>query len=98
VLDTPAAIVILAPILSPVAVNLGIDPIHFGVVVVVNFVIGYITPPFAINLIVAKGLTGMSMEECSIAAFPFFLICVVALIVLSAVPGISLFFPKLFMG
>lgn len=98
VLDTPAAIVILAPILTPVAVNLGIDPIHFGVVVVVNFVIGYITPPFAINLIVAKGLTGMSMEECSIASFPFFLICVVALIVLSAVPGISLFFPKLFMG
>lgn len=98
VLDTPAAIVILAPILAPIAVKLGIDPIHFGTVVVVNFVIGYITPPFAINLFVAKGLTGMSMEECSVAIFPFIIVCVLGLIVISVVPSISLFFPTLFMG
>ena len=98
VLDTPAAIVILAPILSPIATKLGIDPIHFGTVVVVNFVIGYITPPFAINLFVAKSLTGMSMEEASIAILPFILICVFGLVLITAFPGISLFFPKLLMG
>jgi C4-dicarboxylate transporter, DctM subunit len=98
VLDTPAAIVILAPILSPIAVELGIDPIHLGTVIVVNFVVGYITPPFAINLFVAKGLTGMSMEECISASWPFFLVCVLGLVILTAFPGISLFFPKLFMG
>ena len=98
VLDTPAAIVILAPILAPIARKLGIDPIHFGTVVVVNFVIGYITPPFAINLFVAKSLTGMSMEEASIAVFPFILICILGLILITAFPSISLFFPRLLMG
>jgi len=97
-LDTPAAIVILAPILAPIARKLGIDPIHFGTVVVVNFVIGYITPPFAYNLFVAKSLTGMSMEEVSLAAFPFLLICLLGLLLITAFPGISLFLPRLLMG
>ena len=70
-LDTPAAIVILAPILHPIALKLGIHPIHFGTIVVVNFVIGYITPPFAYNLFVAKSITGMSMDEVSVAVVPF---------------------------
>jgi C4-dicarboxylate transporter DctM subunit len=97
-LDTPAAIVILAPILAPIARKLGIDPIHFGTVVVVNFVIGYITPPFAYNLFVAKSLTGMTMEEVSLAAFPFLLICLLGLLLITVFPGISLFFPRLLMG
>jgi tripartite ATP-independent transporter DctM subunit len=98
VLDTPAAIVILAPILAPIAAKLGIDPIHFGTVVVVNFVVGYITPPFAINLFVAKGLTGMTMEECSVAIWPFIMVSVFGLILITVFPSVSLFFPKLFMG
>jgi C4-dicarboxylate transporter DctM subunit len=97
-LDTPAAIVILAPILAPIARKLGIDPIHFGTVVVVNFVIGYITPPFAYNLFVAKSLTGMSMEEVSLAAFPFLLICLLGLVLITGFPGISMFLPRLLMG
>jgi C4-dicarboxylate transporter DctM subunit len=97
-LDTPAAIVILAPILAPIARKMGIDPIHFGTVVVVNFVIGYITPPFAYNMFVAKSLTGMTMEEVSLAAFPFLLISLVGLVLITAFPGISLFLPRLLMG
>jgi C4-dicarboxylate transporter DctM subunit len=97
-LDTPAAIVILAPILHPIAVKLGIHPIHFGTIVVVNFVIGYITPPFAYNLFVAKSITGMTMDEVSLAAVPFILVSLLGLILITYVPEISLFFPRLFMG
>jgi C4-dicarboxylate transporter DctM subunit len=97
-LDTPAAIVILAPILHPVAIKLGIDPIHFGTVVVVNFVIGYITPPVAYNIFVAKNLTDISMDEASIACIPFFIASLLALALITYVPAISLFFPRLFMG
>ena len=96
-LDTPAAIVILAPILHPIAMKLGIDPTHFGTIVVVNFVIGYITPPFAYNLFVAKSITGMSMEEVSMAAFPFILLCLLGLILITYLPAISLLFPSLLM-
>lgn len=97
-LDTPAAIVILAPILHPIAVKLGIHPIHFGTIVVVNFVIGYITPPFAYNLFVAKSITGMSMDEVSLAALPFILVSILGLILITYIPEITLFFPRLFMG
>jgi C4-dicarboxylate transporter, DctM subunit len=97
-LDTPAAIVILAPILHPVAIKLGIDPIHFGTVVVVNFVIGYITPPVAYNIFVAKNLTDITMDEASIACIPFFIASLLALALITYVPAISLFFPRLFMG
>jgi C4-dicarboxylate transporter DctM subunit len=97
-LDTPAAIVILAPILHPVALKLGIDPIHFGTVVVVNFVLGYITPPMAYNIFVAKNLADMSMDEASIACIPFFIASLLALACITYIPAISLFFPRLFMG
>jgi C4-dicarboxylate transporter DctM subunit len=97
-LDTPAAIVILAPILHPIALKLGIDPIHFGTIVVVNFVIGYITPPFAYNLFVAKSITGMTMDEVSVAVVPFILVSLLGLILITYIPEISLFFPRLFMG
>jgi C4-dicarboxylate transporter DctM subunit len=97
-LDTPAAIVILAPIFHPIALKLGIDPIHFGTVVVVNFVIGYITPPFAYNLFVARGITGMSMDELSVAAVPYLIASLIGLLITTYLPAVSLFFPKLLMG
>ncbi len=97
-LDTPAAIVILAPILHPIAVKLGVHPIHFGTIVVVNFVIGYITPPFAYNLFVAKSITGMTMDEVSMAAVPFMFVSILGLMLITYIPEISLFFPRLFMG
>jgi len=97
-LDTPAAIVILAPILHPIALKLGIDPIHFGTVVVVNFVIGYITPPFAYNLFVARGITGMTMDELSVAILPYLVAAFLGLLIITYLPAVSLFFPKLLMA
>lgn len=98
VLDTPAAIVIIVPILLPVAQEFAIHPIHFGTVVVVNFVIGYITAPFGYNLFVAESITNMSMEEVTISVIPFLLVALLGLGLITFIPQISLFFPKLIMG
>jgi C4-dicarboxylate transporter DctM subunit len=98
VLDTPAAIVIIVPILLPVAEQFSIHPIHFGTVVVVNFVIGYITAPFGYNLFVAKSITDMSMEEVTLSVIPFLAVALAGLGLITFIPEISLFFPSLFMG
>ncbi|PLX66667.1 MAG: C4-dicarboxylate ABC transporter permease [Denitrovibrio sp.] len=97
ILDTPAAIVIIVPILEPIAVNFGIDPIHFGAVIVVNFVIGYITAPFGYNLFVVKTITGRGMGEVSLSVLPFLVICLFGLLLVTFIPQISLFFPELLM-
>ena len=97
-LDTPAAIVIIVPILEPIATQLGIHPIHLGAVIVVNFVIGYITAPFGYNLFVTKSITGRGMGEVSLSVLPFLVLCLVGLLLLTYIPQISLFFPELLMG
>ncbi len=94
-LDTPAAIVIMVPILLPIAKHLGINPLHFGVVIVVNFVIGYITAPFGYNLFVAKSITGKTMEEVTVAVLPFLVVALIGLAIITYVPQISLFFPQM---
>lgn len=97
-LDTPAAIVIIVPILEPIATQLGIDPIHLGAVIVVNFVIGYITAPFGYNLFVTKSITGRGMGEVSMSVLPFLAVCLFGLLLITYIPQISLFFPQFFMG
>jgi C4-dicarboxylate transporter DctM subunit len=95
-LDTPAAIVIIVPILEPIAVNLGIDPIHLGAVIVVNFVIGYITAPFGYNLFVTKTITGRGMGQVSMSVMPFLLVCLLGLMMVTYIPQITLALPTLF--
>jgi C4-dicarboxylate transporter DctM subunit len=95
-LDTPAAIVIIVPILEPIAVNLGIDPIHLGAVIVVNFVIGYITAPFGYNLFVTKTITGRGMGQISMSVMPFLLVCLLGLMMVTYIPQITLALPTLF--
>lgn len=98
VLDTPAAIVIIVPILEPIATSLGIDPIHLGAVIVVNFVIGYITAPFGYNLFVTKTITGRGIGEVSMSVMPFLAVCLIGLMMVTYIPQIVLFFPELFMN
>jgi C4-dicarboxylate transporter DctM subunit len=98
VLDTPAAIVIIVPILLPVAEQFAIHPIHFGTVVVVNFVIGYITAPFGYNLFVAKSITDLSMEEVTMSVISFLAVALLGLGLITFLPQISLFFPEMIMG
>ncbi|WP_366922304.1 TRAP transporter large permease subunit [Metallumcola ferriviriculae] len=90
-MEPTAMITILAPILYPVAMKLGIDPIHFGIVMVVNMEVGMITPPVGLNLYVASGLTGMPLLTVTRAALPWLLAVIVGLALVTYVPGISLF-------
>lgn len=96
VFETAAAIIILAPILAPIAVMVGIDPVHFGIIMVVNLAIGMVTPPVGVNLFVAAPIADTSLERLSRAVLPFFLILIVNVLVISFVPSISTFLPGLF--
>lgn len=95
VMDTVAAIIILAPILVPIGLNFGIDPLHLGLVFVVNLVFGYVTPPFGYNLFTAGSMAKLSTEEIVKGVWPFLCVEIVALLVLSYVPQISLWLPNL---
>lgn len=89
-IETGAAIIVLAPILAPVAVHFGIDPIHFGLVMVVNLALGMITPPFGVNLFAACTVARISLDRMVKDLIPFVLVIVACLMVISYVPWISL--------
>lgn len=95
VMEAFAAIVILVPVLTPIVAVMGIDPIHFGVIVVFNLVIGMITPPLGICLFVASSLTGVKLERLIRVIFPFIISSIVVLLVVTYVPQLSLFLPRL---
>ncbi|MBN9655108.1 TRAP transporter large permease [Halobacillus sp. GSS1] len=89
-MDTLAAIIILTPILLPIAVNLGYDPIHFGIIMVVNLAIGFITPPLGVNLFVGSGISGLSIEQLSRAIIPYFFAMIFSLLMITFIPELSL--------
>lgn len=91
-MDTLAAIIILTPILLPIAVQIGYDPVHFGILMVVNLAIGFFTPPVGVNLFVASGISGVSIESLSRAVLPFVLSMIITLLFLTFVPAITMFF------
>lgn len=97
-MEPTAMITILAPILFPVAIALGIDPIHFGIIMVVNMEIGMITPPVGLNLFVATGITGMPLEDVTKAALPWVIALLIGLILVTYVPSISLWLPEFLYG
>lgn len=90
-METSSALLILAPVLLPVAMELGVDPIHFGIIMVLNLEIGMMTPPLGLNLFVASGLTGMSVLKVAKAAMPSVGVLLIALAIVTFVPQISLF-------
>ncbi len=89
-IETSAAIIVLAPILAPVAQHFGIDPVHFGLVMVVNLALGMITPPFGVNLFAACTVARISLDRMIKDLVPFVLVVLACLMVISYVPGISL--------
>ncbi len=94
IMEPSSIILITAPILFPVAMALGIDPIHFGVMITVNMEIGMITPPVGLNLYVASGISRMGMTETTIACFPWLLTMLAFLMVLTYWPALSLWLPR----
>ena len=89
-IETSAAIIVLAPILAPVAVHFGIDPVHFGLVMVVNLALGMITPPFGVNLFAACTVAKISLDRIVTHLVPFVLVILGCLMVITYVPSISL--------
>jgi C4-dicarboxylate transporter DctM subunit len=94
IMEPSSIILITAPILFPVAMKLGIDPIHFGVMITVNMEIGMITPPVGLNLYVASGIARMGMTETTIACFPWLVTMLIFLMVLTYWPALSLWLPR----
>ncbi|MEI7816653.1 MAG: TRAP transporter large permease subunit [Desulfuromonadales bacterium] len=95
VMEPSSIILILAPILFPVAMKLGIDPIHFGVLITVNMEVGMCHPPVGLNLYVASGITKMGISELSVAVLPWLLAMIGFMLLITYVPIISLWLPRM---
>jgi tripartite ATP-independent transporter DctM subunit len=89
-IETSAAIIVLAPILAPVALFFGIDPVHFGIIMVVNLALGMITPPFGVNLFAACTVAKLSLDRIITQLVPFVLVVLACLMVITYAPAISL--------
>jgi len=89
-IETGAAIIVLAPILAPVAIHFGIDPVHFGLVMVVNLALGMITPPFGVNLFAACTVARLSLDQVISRLWPFVVVVLCCLMVITYVPSLSL--------
>ena len=97
-MEPSGLLVIVAPLVFPIAMELGIDPIHLGIIMVVNMEIGMITPPVGLNLFVTSGVAGMPMMAVVRAALPFLAILFIFLIMVTYIPWLSTFLPNHFMG
>lgn len=89
-IETSAAIIVLAPILAPVAISFGVDPVHFGLIMVVNLALGMITPPLGVNLFAACQVAGLPLQRVIPKLLPFVLVCLACLMVITYVPEISI--------
>ncbi|MEZ5780007.1 MAG: TRAP transporter large permease subunit [Paracoccaceae bacterium] len=97
-MEPSGLILIVAPLVFPIALSLGVDPIHLGIIMVVNMEIGMITPPVGLNLFVTSGVAGMSMMRVVKAALPFLAVLFVFLIIVTYVPVLSTWLPTKVMG
>jgi C4-dicarboxylate transporter DctM subunit len=89
-IETSASIIVLAPMLAPVAAGFGIDPVHFGLIMVVNLALGMITPPFGVNLFAACSVARISLDDIIPRLLPFVLVVLGCLMIITYVPALSL--------
>ena len=94
VMEPSSIVLIMAPILFPVAMKLGIDPVHFGIMIVVNMEIGLCHPPVGLNLYVASGITKMGITELTVAVWPWLLTMLIFLVLVTFWPALSLWLPR----
>ncbi len=97
-LDGCSIITILGPLFFPIAMQAGIDPIHLGIVMIVNTAIGMFTPPFGLNLFVASSITKQPILKVSQGVIPFIIVSIVALMLITYIPDISLWLPRIVYG
>ncbi|MFC0471318.1 TRAP transporter large permease [Halalkalibacter kiskunsagensis] len=96
-LDLSPAVIIFTPILLPIVIQIGVDPVHFGVMMVINLAIGLFTPPVGVCLFVSCGIAGISVSDSIKALMPYFLAMIVVLLLITYVPQIVTFLPNLLM-
>jgi C4-dicarboxylate transporter DctM subunit len=89
-IDTASSILVLTPLLLPIAVAIGVDPIHFGIIVVTNLSIGTFTPPFGINIFVAQSIFDVPLRSIYAGVAPFIAVAIVGLMIVTYVPELSL--------
>ncbi|MGI6575732.1 MAG: TRAP transporter large permease [bacterium] len=97
-MDNIAAMVILCGVLTTVAAEIGVDPIQFGVMVVVNFAVGMATPPIGYSLFVGAAISGLTIEQVSRALWPFLIVMIIAIFLITYIPAITLTIPNLLLG
>ena len=95
-MDTSAAIIILVPVLLPLITSVGIDPLHFGLVMCINLILGMATPPFGVVLFLVCNITKLTVERLVRAIWPFLLVEFAILLLITYVPGVALFVPRMF--
>ncbi len=93
--ETGSAIIILAPILLPVAATFGVDPVHFGMIMIINLAMGMCTPPVGVNLFISSRLAGISLEQITMGVLPFLVVLIINLLIITYLPVISLWLPSL---
>ncbi len=94
-MEPVAAIIILTPILLPIVKTIGVDPVHFGVIMTCNLAIGFCTPPIGINLFVSSSIAGVSVDKIMHKVLPYFFAMIISLLIITFIPSISLFLPSL---
>jgi C4-dicarboxylate transporter DctM subunit len=97
-LDPTSAILILTPLLFPVATAVGVDPVHFGIIFTVNMAIAMFTPPFGLNIFVSQALFQLPMKSILPGLVPFQIVNLAALLVITYVPELSLWLPRVVYG
>lgn len=94
-IDTISALVVLTPILLPIVTSVGVDPVHFGVILVANLALGFVTPPLGVNLFVASSVGGVKFEKIAIAVIPFIISMVICLLLITFIPALSTWLPSI---
>jgi C4-dicarboxylate transporter, DctM subunit len=94
-IDTISSLVVLTPILLPIVTSVGVDPVHFGVILVTNLAIGFITPPLGVNLFVASSVGGVKFERIVLAIIPFIVSMLICLFVITYIPPLSTWLPSI---
>jgi len=94
-METTPAQMVLVPILLPIAVALGVDPVHFGIIMIINLMIGLMTPPLGLVLFVLSSISSVSLEKLSMAVLPYLVVIFIALLFITFIPEISLFLPNM---
>lgn len=93
-METLATIIILVPVLLPVVLRLGIDPIHFGIILVVTNNVAMLTPPLGVNLFVASRISKLPVEKVSVAVLPYILALTIAILIFTFFPAIATWLPR----